>query len=126
MTRKAYPSDLSDEQWAEIQRYIPACKPGGRPREVARREVVNGMLYILRSGCSWRMMPHDLPKWQTVYTYFRAWLRSGLWQRILDGLREDVRIAAGRNPQPSLVVLDSQSVKTGQKGGLAALTATNG
>src|SRR4051794_31046935 len=110
MTRQRYPSDLSDEQWAEIQRYIPACKPGGRPRAVDMREVVNGMLYILRSGCSWRMMPHDLPKWQTIYTYFRAWLESGLWQRILDGLREDVRIAQGRNAQPSLVIIDSQSV----------------
>jgi putative transposase len=126
MTRKPYASDLSDAQWAEIQRYIPVCKPGGRPREVDMREVLNGMLYILRSGCSWRMMPHDLPKWQTVYTYFRAWLKSGLWQRILDGLREDVRIQQGRNPQPSLVIIDSQSVKTTQKGGHAARTASNG
>jgi putative transposase len=71
------------------------------------------------------MLPHELPKWQTVYTYFRAWERSGVWQRMLDGLREDTRIALGRNPQPSAVIIDSQSVKTTRKGGHAVLTDTS-
>jgi putative transposase len=126
MTRARYPSDLSDEQWAEIKVYLPSGKAGGRPRSTDLREVLNALLYILRSGCSWRMLPHEFPKWQTVYTYFRAWQGSGLWERMLDGLREDVRIEQGRNPQPRLVILDSQSVKTTQKGGHAASTPSNG
>jgi putative transposase len=126
MTRRRYPSDLSDEQWAELRVYIPVGKAGGRPRSVDMREIVNGMLYVLRSGCAWRMLPHDLPKWQTVYTYFRAWQASGVWQRMVDGLREDARIALERNPQPSAVIIDSQSVKTIRKGGHAALTDTSG
>ena len=125
MTQGRYPSDLSDEQWAELKIYIPAGKPGGRPRSADMREIVNALLYVLRSGCAWRMLPHDLPKWQTVYTYFRAWQENGVWQRMLDGLREDTRIAQGRNPQPSAVIIDSQSVKTTRKGGRAVLTDTS-
>lgn len=124
MTRQAYNSDLSDEQWAILEAFIPPGLPGGRPREADMREVVNAMLYILRTGASWRQMPHDLPKWPTVYTYYRAWQRSGLLEFINDRLREAVREAQGRTAQPSAAIIDSQSVKTSERGGHAAMTAT--
>jgi putative transposase len=82
--------------------------------------MLNAILYITRSGCSWRMMPHDLPPWQAVYAYFRKLLREGLWERLNDGLREQVRQQAGREAHPSTLVVDSQSVKTAEKGGHAA------
>ncbi len=112
MKRKAYPSDLSDTEWLLLEPLIPPEKPGGRPREVEMREIVNGIFYILRGGSSWRMMPHDLPAWQTVYGYFRAWRETGLWQTMNDVLRDAVRQQAGRQPAPSAAILDSQSIKT--------------
>jgi putative transposase len=120
--REAYPSDLSDREWEMIRESIPAGKAGGRPRRVDMREVVNAIFYLLRNGCTWRSLPHDFPKWQVVYAYFRAWERDGVWQNLNDGLREKVRVAAGREAQPSAAIIDSQSVKTRQKGGHAAMT----
>jgi putative transposase len=120
--RKTYPSDLTDKQWEQVRASIPAAKPGGRPRSVDIREVLNAIFYLLRNGCTWRSLPHDFPKWQVVYAYFRAWERAGVWQSLNDRLREKVRVAAGREAQPSAAIIDSQSVKTTQKGGHAATT----
>jgi transposase len=122
-SRRAYPSDLNDSEWAILEPLIPKALPGGRPEEYPRRELVNAMLYVLRNGCTWRAMPHDLPPWSTVYFYFRKWRMGGLWQQINDVLVRRVRTQAGRHPTPSGAVMDSQSVKTTEKGGPAATTA---
>jgi putative transposase len=116
MERKPYPTDLTDEQWTLIERFLPPAKDGGRPRSTELREVVNALLYLVRSGCQWRMIPHEFPPWRTVYNYYRVWIDGGVWDEILATLRMDVRIRLGRDHQPSTAAIDSQSVKTDQGG----------
>ena len=122
MTRAAYPSDLTDCEWQRLEPLVPPVKPGGRPAQYPRREVVNGIRYVLRSGCAWRMLPHDLPPWQRVYHYFRAWRQEGVWQKMHDALLPQARPSLGRRPGPRAAILDSPSVKTTEKGGLGATT----
>ena len=118
-TRRAYPSDLTDSQWAILESLIPAAKHGGRPREVDMREILNAMFYINRAGCQWDMLPHDLPPKSTVYVYFAQWRDDGTWQRMVDALRSTVRTEIeGRDATPSAGSIDSQSVKSaGQPAG---------
>ena len=123
MSRRAYPTDLTDAQWAILEPHVPPPKSGGRPPKHTRRELVDAMLYVLRGGIAWRLLPHEFPPWQTVYHSFRMWRDDGSWERINAALRERVRVKAGRDPQPSGAIMDSQSVKTTEKGGLVATTA---
>jgi len=120
MERNPYPSDVTEEQWKIITPLIPLAQPGGRHRSVNMREVVNAILYLNRSGCSWRMLPHEFPPWGTVHYYYRRFRLDGTWQHIHDRLREKVRVAAGKKPTPSAAAIDAQSVKTVCKGGIAA------
>jgi putative transposase len=122
MARRAYPTDLTDDEWRVLEPLIPPAKPGGRPRSVDVREIVNAIRYLLRSGGAWRLLPHEFPPWQTVYAYFRRWQADGTWERIAGVLRRELRVALGRRAEPSAAILDSQTVKTTEKGGHAATT----
>src|SRR2546427_6163021 len=116
-SRHPYPTDLSDAEWRILEPLVPAAKLSGRPEEYPKREIVNAILYVLRSGGAWRMVPHDLPPWGIVYHYFWLWRRNGTWKRINDTLRGDLCVLEGRNRQPSAAIIDSQSVKTTDRGG---------
>lgn len=119
-TRKLYSSDLSDAQWQKLEPLIPAAKRGGRPARYSRREIVNALLYLTRNGCAWRNLPHDLPPWSLVHYYFWHWKQDGVWQAVQEQLTGDLRAKMGRTRLPSAAVLDSQSVRTTEKGGRAA------
>jgi putative transposase len=113
-----YPCDLTDAEWAYLAPLVPGPAQHGRPRRWALRLLVNAMFYVLRTGCPWRYLPREYPPWQTTYTTFRQWRLHGVWQRIHEALRRTVRRRAGRDPEPSAAIMDSQSVKTTEESGL--------
>jgi transposase len=112
LARKPYPSDVTDAQWEILAPFIPEPAADSPREPISRREIVNGIFYLLRTGCSWRQMPHDLPNGKTVYHYFRLWKLDGTWERAMTALRKHVRTQMGRDPEPSAAIIDSQSIKT--------------
>jgi putative transposase len=125
MARTPYPSDLTDAQWQLIEPFIPPERWGGRTRSVEMRQVVNAILYLVRTGCQWRAMPHEFPKWQTVRFYYDRFRRDGTWELIHQRLRDRCRWQAGRSSEPSSAIIDSQSVRA-VKGGIVVLTRVSG
>lgn len=123
--RNAYPSDVSDKEWSIIEPFMPPKYDDGVERKYEYREIVNGVFYVLRTGCSWRSLPHDLPPWSSVYGYFRNWRINGLWEKMNKEIREQLREKLGRNKEPSASIIDSQSVKTTEKGGFVDMIQVN-
>jgi putative transposase len=117
MERIPYPTDLTDTEWQLIEPLLPGAGKPGRPRQHSWRDILNAIFYVLRTGCQWRCLPHDLPKWKTVYHSCRRWRKAQVWARIHAQLREQLRMALGRETQPSAGIIDSQSVKTTGVGG---------
>ena len=118
MKRRTYSTDLSDAEFRCLAPHLPPPSARGRPRLHPLREILDAICYVLRTGCQWRLLPHEFPPWSTVYYWFRRWRLDGTWERLNRELRERVRVAAGREPQPSAAILDSQSVKTTSVGGV--------
>jgi putative transposase len=121
-TLKRYPTDLTETQWQQIESLLPLPKKRGRPA-VDRRLVIDALLYLLRSGCAWRLLPHDFPHWRTVYGYFRHWTEIGLWDGLWDYLRAGARLHAGRRTAPTAGIVDSQSIKTAEQRGVRGYDA---
>lgn len=125
MARKPYPTDVTDEQWRLIEHLLPRPRSFGRPRTTSMREVLNGVLYLVRTGCQWRCLPQEFPPWPTVHHYYRLMRLDGTWRVVHDRLRERVRRTAGRQENPRVAIIDSQSVKTTEKGGSRGSTRAN-
>ena len=121
MTRFVYSTDVTDEQWLLIEPYLRTSGLG-RPPQHSKREFINAIYYQARAGSAWALLPHDFPPYRTVYKQFEAWREDGTWERLHDGLRRELRVVSGRNPDPSAGAIDTQSVRTGGKRG--AVTAT--
>lgn len=123
VSRRSYSTDLDDTEWQILESLLPAEKSGGRHRLYSMREIINALRHLLRTGCSWRLIPHDFPHWRAVYEYFKVWKEDGTWLKIHDYLQTELRRADGygeqmrREKQPSAAIVDSQSVKTTEKGG---------
>lgn len=115
MQRKAYETDLSDAEWNQLRPLLPKAKWGGRPRTTEIREIVNAVFYMTKAGCQWRMLPHEFPAWQTVYTYFRNWQEDGTWEEIHDFLRRKLRRSEGRRGAASAAIIDAQTVKASEE-----------
>ena len=118
MLNRRYDTDLTDASWALVAPLLPAAKAGGRPRTTDLRAILNAIFYLLRSGCQWRLLPREFPPWSTVYYYFRSWDDAGVWVQMHRALYEQVRRAAGRETCPSVVIMDGQSIKTTERGGI--------
>lgn len=121
MERLTYPTDLTDAQWLIVEPHVRTSGLGRKPTH-SKRDLLNALFYQARTGCAWRLLPHDLPPWSTVYKRFETWRDTGIWDRLLDSLRQAVRVAAGREPEPTAGAIDTQSVPTGGKRGAVSGT----
>src|SRR5580693_9414415 len=122
-TDKLYDTDLTDAAWALIGPMLPAARRGGRPRTTNIRAVLNAIFYLLRTGCQWRLLPREFPVWSTVYHYFRVWKNGGVWTCVQRSMYQQARRQAGRTACPSVVIMDGQSVKTTERGGIRGFDA---